>query len=100
MALKGETMEEEKENTTIVIGNKPFKVYIRYAMALIKAGKLEKIVILARGPKNIYKALSLAEIIHRNNQSVSPVITTKSEEIEKGGMKRIFTAVEIRFSQK
>ncbi len=100
MALKGEIMENENKPATVVIGKKPFGAYRKYTMALIESGKLADIVILARGPKNIYKALSLVEIIRRNDPSIVATITTKSEKMSKDGREHMVTAVEIRFSKK
>lgn len=87
----------EDENT-VIVGNKPFKAYKRYVLGLISSGQLEKIKIMARGSKNIYKALSLVEVIKRNNPNSWSNITTKTEELDYEGVKKMVTAVEITFN--
>ncbi len=89
-----------EDKNTVIIGNKPFGAYKTYILSLISSGQLEKIKIMARGQKNIYKALSLAEVIKRMDGSIVPKVVTKSEEQEFEGKKRMITAIEVSFVKK
>lgn len=84
----------------LIVGSKPFGAYKSYVLNLISSGQLEKIKLMARGPKNIYKAISLAEVIKRMSGGIDSKILAKSEEREFEGKKRMVTAIEIRFGKK
>lgn len=89
---------EDKNN--VIVGNKPFKAYKTYVLSLISSGQLKNLKIQARGPKNVYKALSLAEVIKRTNKGIEPRVVTTTEELEAEDGKRMITAVEITFTSK
>lgn len=88
-----------EDKNTVIIGSKPLGAYKSYVLSLISSGQLEKAKVVARGPKNVYKALSLAEVIKRMGMNIGYKVSVKTEEYEFEGKKKMLTAVEVSFNK-
>ena len=92
-------MEDKKlDDGTVIIGNKPFRSYKIFLLNLLSKLPANKIKIEARGKSNIYKALSLIEVIKRYNK-IEPIITSRTDVMEDKGNKKNVTAIEIKLEK-
>jgi len=90
--------EKQANDSTVIIGNKPFRSYKIFLLNLMAKVPLNEIKIEARGKANIYTALSLIEVLKRYNK-IEPVITSRTDVLDDKGTKKNITAIEIKLSK-